>query len=72
MEDITDNEEYTHFIQFFFRKIQTYKNKYNISLLINHLEKLIEKTNRDHIKLRAKNFQKYLFKIINIYYNQNH
>ena len=46
MGDITDNEEYTHFIQFFFRKIQTYKNKYNISLLINHLEKLIEKTNK--------------------------
>lgn len=60
MEDITDNEEYTHFIQFFFRKIQTYKNKYNISLLINHLEKLIEKTNQDHIKLRAKNFAEIL------------
>jgi hypothetical protein len=58
MEDITNTEEYTHFIQFFFRKIETHKSKYNISLIIDRLEKLIEKTSKDYTKLRAKDFAK--------------
>lgn len=58
MEDITNTEEYTHFIQFFFRKIETHKSKYNISLIIDRLEKLIEKTSKDYPKLRAKDFAK--------------
>lgn len=56
MEDITNNEDYSNYIQFFFRKIEIYKSKEKIGLLISRLEKLIETTSNDYTKSRAKNF----------------
>jgi hypothetical protein len=42
MEGIVEEQKYTYYIQFFFYRIDIYKSKRNITLLIDRLEKLTE------------------------------
>jgi hypothetical protein len=57
MEDISSDQDYFSFIQYFFNKISIYKNKENIKGLVSRLERLFEKSEKIYTKERAKQFE---------------